>query len=87
MAVSPEELDRAEAVLESVRKDWLKKPGVTGVDLGFKWKGGQMTDTLSIRVHVARKKLNIELNEMELFPTEIQGIPVDVIEASYAAQT
>ena len=87
MAVSPEELDRAEAVLESVRKNWLKKPGVTGVDLGFKWKGGQMTDTLSIRVHVARKKLNIELNEMELFPTEIQGIPVDVIEASYAAQT
>ncbi len=87
MAVSPEELERAETVLDSVRTEWLKRPGVTAVDLGFKWKAGQMTDTLSIRIHVARKKLNFELNEIELFPKELQGIPVDVIEASYAAQT
>ncbi len=87
MAVNPEELEQAEAILDSVRAELLRRPGVTAVDLGFKWKAGQMTDTLSIRIHVARKKLNIELNEIELFPKELQGIPVDVIEASYAAQT
>lgn len=87
MAITPEEVDKAEQVLESVRKEWLKKPGVTAVDLGFKWKAGEITDTLSIRVHVARKKLKIELNETDLFPESIDGIPVDVIEATYAAQT
>ncbi len=63
MAISPEELEKAELALESVRKEWLQKPGVTAVDLGFKWKGGQMTNTIAIRVHVVRKKLKIELHE------------------------
>ncbi len=87
MAISPEELEKAEHALESVRKVWLGKPGVTAVDLGFKWTAGRMTDTLAIRVHLVRKKLKIELHESELFPEEIYGIPVDVIEATYAAQT
>jgi endonuclease G len=87
MAISPEELEKAERALESVRKEWLQKPGVTAVDLGFKWKGGHMTTAIALRVHVVRKKLKIELNETELFPEEINGFPVDVIEATYAAQT
>jgi endonuclease G len=45
-----------------------------------------MTDQLAVRVHVVKKKREIELSAGELFPQEIQGIPVDVIEASYAPQ-
>jgi len=84
--ISPEEVAQAEAVLESVREEWLGREGVTAIDLGFKWSQGQMTDQLAVRVHVVKKKREIELSAGELFPKELQGIPVDVIEASYAPQ-
>jgi endonuclease G len=84
--ISPEELANAEAVMESVREAWLGREGVTAIDLGFKWSRGQMTDQLAVRVHVVKKKREVELSAGELFPEEIQGIPVDVIEASYAPQ-
>lgn len=84
--IDPTEMAKAEQVLESIREDWLKRDGVTAVDLGFKWSQGEMTGTLSIRVHVEKKKDISELSEDELFPKEVEGIPVDVIEATYAPQ-
>jgi endonuclease G len=84
--MNPDELDKAEAVLESVRDDWLARDGVTAVDLGFKWTAGRMSDQLAIRVHVVKKKAKVELTGGQLFPKEIQGIPVDIIEATYAPQ-
>jgi endonuclease G len=82
--ISPEELARAERVLESVRD--AKRPGVSAVDLGFKWTDGRMTEQVSIRVHLARKKPAAELPPEQVFPTSVDGIPVDVIEATYFAQ-
>lgn len=84
--ISSEEMAKAEQVLESVRDNWLQRDGVTAVDLGFKWSDGQMTSKLSIRVHVVKKKDKLELSEADLFPEEVDGIAVDVIEASYAPQ-
>lgn len=83
---TPEELAKAEQVLESVRDEWLEREGVTAVDLGFKWSKGEMTGRLSLRVHVAKKKDAADLDEAELFPEEVDGLPVDVIEATYAPQ-
>lgn len=85
-AIKPEVLARARDVLEQVREEWLQRPGVTAVDLGFKWEQGQMTAQLSLRAHVQRKKPAAELSEAELFPKEVDGIPVDVIEATYQPQ-
>ena len=84
---SQEEMDKAQAVLAQVQADWLKRDGVTAVDLGFKWSHGHMTDQLAIRVHVAEKKSPDELTEADLFPQEVEGIAVDVIEATYDIQT
>lgn len=83
---SSEELAKAEQILESVRDEWLQRGGVTAVDLGFKWSQGEMTGRLSLRVHVAKKKDEADLDESEIFPEEIDGLPVDVIEATYAPQ-
>ncbi|MEZ4594073.1 MAG: hypothetical protein R3D55_23470 [Chloroflexota bacterium] len=83
---SPEQMAQATAVLNSVREDWLARDGVTAVDLGFKWSQGLMTGKLSIRVHVAQKRPLSQLTEAEMFPKEIEGIPVDVIEAEYGLQ-
>ena len=85
-AISPEEMARAEQALEKVRDTWLARDGVTAIDLGFKWSKGEMTAQLSIRVHVVRKKQIAELTPAELFPEEVDGVPVDVIQASYAPQ-
>ena len=83
---NPEEMEHATAVLNSIRDNWLARDGVTAVDLGFKWSQGLMTGKLSIRVHVSQKKPLAELTEADLFPEELEGIPVDVIEAEYGLQ-
>ncbi|MCI0575456.1 MAG: S1 family peptidase [Chloroflexi bacterium] len=85
-AFMPEAMVQAEQALESIREAWLQRPGVTAVDLGFKWTDGQMTNQLSIRVHVAQKKPLAELSPEERFPEAVNGIPVDVIEATYVPQ-
>ncbi len=80
------EVRAAERVLDRVRSQWLRRPGVTAVDVGFRFRGGVMTDELAIRVHVRRKLPAEALPAHELLPESIEGIPVDVIEAEYGPQ-
>jgi hypothetical protein len=84
--IDPDVMARAEAVLEQVRDSWLRRPGVTAVDLGFRWRGGNMTDEVALRIHVVRKRPWAELHAWERFPKEVAGIPVDIIEATYKPQ-
>lgn len=84
--ITPEEMAKAQAALTKVQAEWLAREGVTAVDLGFKWSQGAMTGQLAIRVHVAQIKPVAALSEAELFPEEVDGIPVDVIEATYGIQ-
>ncbi|MEW5985825.1 MAG: hypothetical protein AB1791_04245 [Chloroflexota bacterium] len=85
--VSRAKLAQAEYVLQQIRDEWLARPGVTAVGLGFKWRDGRMTQEVSIRVHVVHKKPLTELSETERFPKVIQGVPVDVVEATYSPQS
>lgn len=73
-------------ILHEVRKDWLKRPGVTAVDVGFKMKGGKPTDSLAVRVHVRRKLPAEALPPQEVFPDRLGTYDVDVIEAEYGPQ-
>ena len=83
---SKDAMDHANSVLRKVRENWMERTGVTAVDLGFKWSDGQMTDQLAIRVHVNKKRPLPELTEEEKFPKEVEGVPIDVIEAIYGIQ-
>jgi hypothetical protein len=82
-------VEDAIAALDKVRREWLRRPGVTAVDVGFKIKGDTLTDEVAIRVHVARKIPVPELAKSEVFnetgktPKRVGGFPVDVIEAKY----
>jgi hypothetical protein len=82
-------VEEAIATLDGVRREWLRRPGVTAIDVGFKIKGKTLTDEIAIRVHVARKIPAAELSTSEVFnetgktPKKIGGFPVDVIEATY----
>ncbi len=84
---SDEEVKDAEVELAKVRKDWLLRPGVTAIDVGYKIIGGQMQDELAVRVHVKRKRPSEQLGEGEKFPSQLGRFAVDVIEADYGPQS
>jgi hypothetical protein len=81
------ELNAAIEELDQVREEWLKRPGVTAVDVGYKIQDGVLTDQLAIRVHVRRKLSPEALPEHELFPEHLGRFSVDVIEATYGLET
>jgi hypothetical protein len=63
--------------------DLLKLPGVTGVGVGHREKGGQVTDELAIRVYVEHKRPLNEVSAETRIPTEIGGFKTDVIEKGH----
>lgn len=67
-------------VKRRVYKDLLKMPGVHGVSVAYKRKGGERTETMSIRVYVDKKIAADDLEFGQGIPTEIDGCPTDVIE-------
>ena len=87
--VAAKQVEAAIAEMSKVRKRWLRRPGVTAVDVGYKIKGDKLTDQLAVRVHVARKREDAVVErEREAFSTTKQpgkcgAFPVDVIEAEY----
>ena len=75
--------------LDKVRELWLNRPGVTGLDVGYRQENGHLTDELAIRVHVARKLPNSALEPGFSFSVHgesslLGDFRIDVIEASYA---
>ena len=64
-------------------RKYLHRENVTGVDVGFKYVDGQPTDTIAVRIHVKEKIAPTALAAAEVLPTEINGVPVDVIPAIY----
>lgn len=86
-------VEDAIAALDGVRREWLRQPGVTAVDVGFKIKDEVLTDDVALRVHVARKVPAAELAKSEVFnetgktAKKVGGFPVDVIEATYGPST
>ena len=83
------QVDEAREAVETVRADWMRRPGVTAVDVGFKITDGQPVETVALRVHVERKIPVAELPESEVLndtdkaDEEVGGFPVDVIEGTY----
>jgi endonuclease G len=71
---------------EEARRDYIKRGDVTGVDIGYKYVEGRRTDDIVVRIHVKEKKSETALEVEEIFPKEINGIPVDVIQGVYGLQ-
>ncbi|HEY2234039.1 MAG TPA: hypothetical protein VGK01_11255, partial [Candidatus Angelobacter sp.] len=62
-------------------------PGVVGVGLGCKERKGSVTEEVSFRVYVRRKKPVSQLEENALLPSTYRGVPTDVVNSSGGAQT
>lgn len=72
------------AVKSRVEAEYLGRPGVTGVDVGFKQVGGELTDQIAIRVSVEEKRDDVPADQR--VPAEIDGNPTDVLERRYELQ-
>jgi len=59
----------------------MRYPNVVGVSDGVRIRGGEPTGEPAIVVYVERKVPREELAERDVLPTEMEGIPVDVVEA------
>ena len=69
---------------EEIESRYLSQPGVTAVDVGYKEVGGQLTDQLAIRIHVAAKKDRVPAAQR--VPTQFDGVVTDVLERDYELQ-
>ena len=78
------DIDELIAVKRRVEAEYLGRPGVTGIDVGYKEVGGQRTDQVAIRVLVERKRDRVP--EGQMVPVEIDGVVTDVIERVYVPQ-
>jgi hypothetical protein len=78
------EIDEAVGELDKVREEWLKRPGVTGVDVGL--RRGSEGKELAIRVYVERKLAPDALPQHDIFPDRLGRFPVEVIEARFGPE-
>jgi hypothetical protein len=76
--VTLEEVKRVKAEYE---EELMRKPGVVGVAIGHKHINGRKTNLLCIICYVMEKKRVGELEEHDIIPEEIEGVPVDVVES------
>jgi hypothetical protein len=58
----------------------MARPDVVGVGIGLRQRGGTITQEVAIVVMVVAKRPLDELEPSEVLPTEIEGVPVDIIE-------
>ena len=75
-------LEEIKNLKQSIEAELLRRPGVTGVDIGYKYVNGEVTDEIVIRVYVTKKK---SVSSYEAIPREIHGIKTDVIESTFDA--
>jgi hypothetical protein len=75
------EVSEIVTIKERVEAELLDRPGVTGVDVGYKYVDGQRTNEVAIRVLVEEKKARVPAGQK--VPGEIEGVQTDVIERRF----
>jgi hypothetical protein len=76
--VTMEEVRRVKAEYE---EELMKKAGVVGVAIGYKYVAGKKTTQLCIICYVTKKIATGELKDRDVIPETIEGVPIDVIES------
>jgi hypothetical protein len=77
---SDDRAERAQTVKSKYERELLAYPGVVGVGVGLRSRGGKLEEQVCIVVMVQKKRPASALPPGELLPTELDGVPVDVQE-------
>ena len=75
-----DDLNRIRGILDSHRRQLLKRANVVATGIGYKQTGGEKTDTLCIVCSVKEKLLASQLSGQDLVPAAVDGTPTDVFE-------
>jgi len=79
-------MKNVQKIKNTLAKKLLKDDNVTGIDIGYKIKGGQVTEELAIRVFVRNKIDKSKLKKGQIIPKSTRNIKTDVIEGQYSLQ-
>lgn len=77
----PHDLDTVRSALRAAAADLHDRENVVATGVGYKVKGGERTDELSIVCSVTRKLSAAELSAEELVPARINDIPTDIVQS------
>lgn len=72
-----------EMALQKAYQSFGNRASFRGVDIGYRWRRGQRTDEICLRLHVQRKLPLDALLPSQVLPSHVDGIALDVIEAAY----
>jgi hypothetical protein len=75
-----EDIDDIIRIKRAAERELLARPGVRGVDVGYKYVGGERTDEIAIRVYVEHKR---DVPAEERIPESIDGVRTDVQEGVF----
>ncbi len=78
--MSEQVVQHAQDVKRRHEAELLRKPNVVGVGIGYRQRGGQPTNEVSIVVSVKKKVPAAQLKGGDQVPASIEGVPVDVVE-------
>jgi hypothetical protein len=81
--VQNQSAEHVAAVKARYEKELMELANVIGVGVGFKYKGGILTDDLAVVVNVTQKKPLAELATGDVVPVELDGVPTDVQEVGH----
>ncbi|MDD1652256.1 MAG: S1 family peptidase [Methanomicrobiales archaeon] len=73
-------LDDLRSALAAMRRDLLAREHVVAAGIGYKTVGGKRTGDLSIVCSVVKKVPESQLAADDLVPSQVRGIPTDVVE-------
>ena len=74
-------MEKAREVKKRHEAELMKKSGVVGVAIGHRHIGDRKTDQLCIVCYVVEKRAEEDLKAEDIIPTEIEGVPIDVVES------
>ena len=80
MATSTEQLERLRRAKAEYEDDLMRKANVVGVGIGYRTRGGVVTDEPCIVASVTRKVPPSGLSAQDVIPNQLDGVPVDVQE-------
>lgn len=72
-----------DAAMDKVHALYGRRSNFTGADVGYRYDGGKRSKTVCVRVHVDRKLPLEHVAKRDVFPAEIDGVPLDVIQGPY----
>ncbi len=78
MPISEEQMRQLRRVKTAHEDELMRKANVVGVGIGFRRRRGKPTDEAAIVVSVTHKVPRSQLNEEDVVPHELDGMPVDV---------